>query len=131
MYIPVAKTNGPLVLAGDNVCAWENLEGWNNNGVLHPVGLVVGSNRDATHLLATVLDDADGRTRRAIPVHQNRHRDDYLRKAASNGAMTSEVALAPGDTSRPWDRSQSRSRHIMGGRAGHERGASLETPRHC
>lgn len=99
MYIRVATTDGPLVLAGDNVYAWENLEGWNGDGRLHPVGLVVGSNRDATHILRTMLEDVDGQTRRVIPVHEDHLRHDYPSRTAENGAMIAEVALGPGETS--------------------------------
>lgn len=100
MYVRVQTSDGPLILAGDNVYAWENIEGVDGDGLLHPVGLVAGSTLQATRILDEMLIHVDERSRRIIPVHENRLREDYPHTTAPNGAMIVEIALEPGEHSR-------------------------------
>lgn len=100
MYVRVDTCDGPLVLAGDNVYAWENVEGFEGDGQLHPVGLVVGSNLQATHILDDMLKAVDERPRRIIPVHEDRLKSEYKSRLSESGAMIVEVALEPGEVTR-------------------------------
>lgn len=100
VYIKLDTQDGPLVLAGDNVYAWENVEGLDGDGLLHPVGLVVGSNIQATHILEDMLKDVEEQPRRIIPVHEDRLRTQYPSWQSDTGAMVVEVALQPGEPSR-------------------------------
>ncbi|GAB14809.1 putative hydrolase [Arthrobacter globiformis NBRC 12137] len=100
VYVRLDTAEGPLVLAGDNVYAWENVEGLDGDGLLHPVGLVVGSNLQATHVLDGMLKDVEEQSRRIIPVHEDRLRGQYPSWQSDNGAMVVEVALQSGEPSR-------------------------------
>ncbi|WP_460798683.1 N-acyl homoserine lactonase family protein [Microbacterium sp. GXF0217] len=100
IYVKVQTEDGPFVLAGDNVYAWENLEGMNGDGLYRPVGLVVGSTIAATRILADMVAHADGRTRRVIPVHEDRLRLEYPSRETESGAMIVELALSSDETSR-------------------------------
>ncbi|MFV0254466.1 MAG: N-acyl homoserine lactonase family protein [Beutenbergiaceae bacterium] len=99
IYVRIDTVDGPLVLAGDNVYSWDNVEGLDADGIYRPVGLVVGSNIAATKILAEMMRYADGRPRRIIPVHEDRLRLEYPSRQAENGAMIVEVTLAPGQAS--------------------------------
>ncbi|WP_426007251.1 N-acyl homoserine lactonase family protein [Paenarthrobacter sp. NyZ202] len=100
VYVRLDTVEGPLVLAGDNVYVWENVEGVDGDGRLHPVGLVVGSNIKATKILDDMLKDVDDQPRRIIPVHENRLREQFRSWESEGGAMVVEVALQSGEPSR-------------------------------
>ncbi len=87
-----------FVLAGDNVYAYENIEGVDKDGVIRPVGLSINT-ANGVFSIAQMIDLVGGRIKQIIPVHENRLPDVYPSRETKHGLHVTEVHLAKGDAS--------------------------------
>ncbi|MDT0262765.1 N-acyl homoserine lactonase family protein [Jatrophihabitans lederbergiae] len=87
-----------FVLAGDNVYAYENLEGVEKDGVYRPVGLSINT-ANGVFTLAQMMDLVGGRVKQIIPVHENRLPDVFPSRETKHGLHVTEVHLREGDKS--------------------------------
>lgn len=91
--------NGPWFLVGDNVYAYENLEGLNGDGILAPIGVTTGSAQDWLRFADALLTDAGGDTRRIIPFHEARLWERFGSREFPDGLHVAEITLAGGHDS--------------------------------
>jgi len=89
----------PWVLAGDLAYTFENLNGWDNNGVYVPLGFGSGSQSNMVMALDRMVELAGAETRRVIPIHEDRLKDSFPSRTTSEGLQVIEVSLAKGDKS--------------------------------
>lgn len=87
-----------FVLAGDNVYAYENIEGVDKDGVIRPVGLSINT-ANGVFSIAQMIDLVGGRIKQIIPVHENRLPDVYPSRETKHGLHVTEVHLAKGNAS--------------------------------
>ena len=91
--------NGPWFLAGDNVYAYENLEGLGGDGILVPIAMTTGSAADWLRFADGLLLAAGGDTRRVIPFHEGRLWERFPSREFSDGLHLAEISLAGGHDS--------------------------------
>lgn len=83
--------NGRWLFAGDNVYAYENLEGVGGDGVLTPIGMSTGSATDWLRLADGMLTAVGGETRRVIPFHEARLWDRFPSREFGDGLHVAEI----------------------------------------
>jgi len=91
--------NGPWFLAGDNVYAYENLEGLGGDGILAPIAMTTGSATDWLRFADGLLSAAGGDTRRIIPFHEGRLWERFPSREFGDGLHLAEISLAGGHDS--------------------------------
>jgi N-acyl homoserine lactone hydrolase len=101
-FVRINNQNGsdPWVLAGDLAYTFENLYGWDNNGVYVPVGLAVGSQENLVMATERMIEVAGGETRRVIPIHEDRLKDTFPSRTSDLGLQVIEITLAASEKSR-------------------------------
>jgi N-acyl homoserine lactone hydrolase len=101
-FVRINNQNGsdPWVLAGDLAYTFENLYGWDNNGVYVPVGLAVGSQENLVMATERMIEVAGGETRRVIPIHEDRLKDTFPSRRSDLGLQVIEITLAASEKSR-------------------------------
>lgn len=98
----VAVTNdadGTWVFAGDNVYAYENLEGLRGDGVLAPIAMTTGSAGAWLDLADGMLASVGGDSRRILPFHEAGLWDRFPSATYADGLHVAEVSLAGGHPS--------------------------------
>jgi N-acyl homoserine lactone hydrolase len=98
----VAVTNeadGSWVFAGDNVYAYENLEGLGGDGVLAPIAMTTGSATAWLDLADAMLASVGGDSRRILPFHEAAVWDQFPSATYADGLHVAEVSLAGGHPS--------------------------------
>jgi N-acyl homoserine lactone hydrolase len=93
MFVDVQAGDGEderFILAGDNVYAYENVDGVENDGVIRPVGLSIDTRRGIL-TIAQMLELVGRQTKRIIPVHENRLPDVYPSRETEHGLHVTEV----------------------------------------
>jgi N-acyl homoserine lactone hydrolase len=98
----VAVTNeadGTWVFAGDNVYAYENLEGLGGDGVLAPIAMTTGSATAWLDLADRMLASVGGDSRRILPFHEAAVWDRFPSATFGDGLHVAEVSLAGGHAS--------------------------------
>ena len=98
----VAVTNeadGTWVFAGDNVYAYENLEGLGGDGVLAPIAMTTGSATAWLDLADRMLASVGGDSRRILPFHEAAVWDRFPSATFSDGLHVAEVSRAGGHSS--------------------------------
>ena len=91
--------NGPWFLAGDNVYAYENLDGLGGDGILAPIAMTTGSAADWLRFADGLLSAAGGDTRRIIPFHEGRLWERFPSREFGDGLHLAEISLAGGHDS--------------------------------
>ena len=91
--------NGPWFLAGDNVYAYENLDGLGGDGILAPIAMTTGSAADWLRLADGLLSAAGGDSRRIIPFHEGRLWERFPSREFGDGLHLAEITLAGGHAS--------------------------------
>ena len=84
--------NGRWLLAGDNVYAYENLEGVSGDGILAPIAMTTGSAADWLRLADGMLSAVGGDTRRIIPFHEARLWERFAAREFADGLHIAEIA---------------------------------------
>ncbi len=87
-----------FILAGDNVYAYENITGVDNDGAIRPVGLSINT-ANGIFTIAQMLELVGSRVKQIIPVHEARLPDEYPSRETKHGLYVTEVHLAPGEGS--------------------------------
>lgn len=87
-----------FILAGDNVYAYENIDGVDADGVIRPVGLSINT-PNGVFAIAQMLDLVGHQTKQIIPVHENRLPDNYPSRETKHGLHVTEVHLTADDKS--------------------------------
>lgn len=87
-----------FVLAGDNVYAYENIEGVDGDGLIRPVGLSINT-ANGVFTIAQMLDLVGGESKQIIPVHENRLPDVFPSRETKHGLHVTEVHLTSDDKS--------------------------------
>lgn len=93
MFVEVQAGEGEdesFILAGDNVYAYENIEGIDGDGMIRPVGLSIDTSK-GVRTIAQMLDLVGGQTKRIIPVHENRLPDVFPSRGTDHGLHVTEV----------------------------------------
>ncbi len=85
------EKNGRWLFAGDNVYAYENLEGVGGDGVLTPIGMSTGSATDWLRLADGMLTAVGGDTRRVIPFHEARLWDRFPSREFGDGLHLADI----------------------------------------
>lgn len=93
------ERNGSWFLAGDNVYAYENLEGLHDDGILAPIAMTTGSAADWLRFADGLLSAAGGDTRRIIPFHEGRLWERFPSREFADGLHVAEISLAAGHDS--------------------------------
>jgi N-acyl homoserine lactone hydrolase len=93
------ETDGTWLFPGDNVYAYENLEGLNGNGVLAPIAMTTGSATRWLDLADTMLGTVAGDTTRILPFHEAEVWSRFPSTAFDDGLHLAEVSLAGGHPS--------------------------------
>ena len=83
--------NGRWLFAGDNVYAYENLEGLGGDGILVPIGMITGSAADWLRLADDLLSAVGGDTRRIIPFHEARLWERFASREYPDGLHLAEI----------------------------------------
>jgi N-acyl homoserine lactone hydrolase len=83
--------NGRWLLAGDNVYAYENLEGLHGDGILAPIAMTTGSAADWLRLADSMLSAVGGDTRRIIPFHEARLWERFAAREFADGLHIAEI----------------------------------------
>ena len=91
--------SGPWFLAGDNVYAYENLEGLGGDGILAPIAMTTGSAGDWLRFADGLLAAAGGNARRIIPFHEGRLWERFPSREFRDGLHLAELSLAGGHDS--------------------------------
>lgn len=86
------EKNGRWLFAGDNVYAYENLEGVGGDGVLAPIGMSTGSAADWLRLADGMLSAVGGDTRRVIPFHEARLWERFDSREYDDGLHVAEIS---------------------------------------
>jgi N-acyl homoserine lactone hydrolase len=85
------EKNGRWLFAGDNVYAYDNLEGVGGDGVLAPIGMSTGSAADWLRLADGMLSAVGGDTRRVIPFHEARLWDRFDSREYDDGLHVADI----------------------------------------
>ncbi|HVT67479.1 MAG TPA: N-acyl homoserine lactonase family protein [Trebonia sp.] len=94
-----SRPNGAWLLAGDNVYAYENVEGLHGDGILAPIGMTTGSAADWLRFADRMLSAVGGDTRRILPFHEGRLWERFPSREYDDGLHLAEISLAPGHAS--------------------------------
>jgi glyoxylase-like metal-dependent hydrolase (beta-lactamase superfamily II) len=86
------QRNGRWLLAGDNVYAYENLEGVGGDGILAPIAMTTGSAADWLQFADRMLSAVGGDTRRIVPFHEARLWERFAAREFADGLHIAEVA---------------------------------------
>jgi N-acyl homoserine lactone hydrolase len=86
------EKNGRWLLAGDNVYAYENLEGLGGDGILAPIAMTTGSAADWLRFADTMLSAVGGDTRRIVPFHEARLWDRFPSREFPDGLHLAEIS---------------------------------------
>ena len=94
-----SQQNGFWFLAGDNVYAYENLDGLHGDGILAPIAMTTGSAADWLRFADGMLSAAGGDSRRIIPFHEARLWERFPSRDFGDGLHLAEISLAAGHDS--------------------------------
>ena len=96
-----SDTSGiPWIIAGDCAYSYENLTGSTTNGVMHPVGIFVGSPLNILKSFDTMKDLANGDLNRIIIGHDDECWTRYPSWVTEDGLHVAEVCLEKTEPSR-------------------------------
>ncbi|MFI6072126.1 N-acyl homoserine lactonase family protein [Actinoplanes sp. NPDC051343] len=93
------EADGTWLFAGDNVYAYENLDGLHGDGVLAPIAMTTGSATAWLDLADEMLATVGGEARRILPFHEAAVWDVFPSATFSDGLHLAEVSLAAGHPS--------------------------------
>jgi N-acyl homoserine lactone hydrolase len=99
-----SQSDDTWVLAGDLVYCFDNLRG--SGAVVDletmyvPVGLAVGSQTNLLLATEAMMKEVGYESRRVIPVHEERLKDEFPSRITKNGLRITEICLADGETSK-------------------------------
>jgi glyoxylase-like metal-dependent hydrolase (beta-lactamase superfamily II) len=93
------ESNGRWLLAGDNVYAYENLQGLGGDGILAPIAMTTGSAADWLRFADGMLSAVGGDARRVIPFHEGRLWEVFPSREFADGLHLAQVSLAAGHDS--------------------------------
>ena len=85
------ERNGRWLLAGDNVYAYENLEGLGGDGILAPIAMTTGSAADWLRFADRMLSAVGGDTRRIVPFHEGRLWERFDSREFADGLHCAEI----------------------------------------
>jgi N-acyl homoserine lactone hydrolase len=85
------ENNGRWLLAGDNVYAYENLEGVGGDGILAPIAMTTGSAADWLRFADSMLSAVGGDTRRIVPFHEGRLWERFPSREFADGLHSAEI----------------------------------------
>jgi N-acyl homoserine lactone hydrolase len=92
------------VLAGDLVYTFDNLRGSGAvvdvESMYIPVGLAVGSQTNLLLATEVMMKEVGYDSRRVIPVHEERLKDEFPSRITRNGLRITEICLADGEVSK-------------------------------
>lgn len=106
MYVRVRNDLAPVsqdawILAGDLIYVLENLRGYDPADPQYlPVGFGSGNNFNLLMATDEMIRHAGGDCHRVIGVHEERLKDMYPSRITATGLRVTELALAPGESSR-------------------------------
>jgi glyoxylase-like metal-dependent hydrolase (beta-lactamase superfamily II) len=88
------------ILAGDLVYQFDNLTGMDKEDPYYiPVGLATGSQHNLVMTTHEMLGRVGDETRRVIPIHEERLKDNFPSRITKNNLRITEIALGEGETS--------------------------------
>jgi N-acyl homoserine lactone hydrolase len=88
------------ILAGDLVYQFDNLTGPDKDDPYYvPVGLATGSQHNLLVATHEMVGRAGGETRRVIPTHEERLKDNFPSRITKNNLRITEIALGDGESS--------------------------------
>jgi N-acyl homoserine lactone hydrolase len=88
------------ILAGDLVYQFDNLTGMDKEDPYYiPVGLATGSQHNLIKTTHEMLGRVGDETRRVIPVHEERLKDNFPSRITKNNLRITEIALGEGESS--------------------------------
>jgi glyoxylase-like metal-dependent hydrolase (beta-lactamase superfamily II) len=88
------------ILAGDLVYQFDNLTGGDKDDPYYvPVGLATGSQHNLVKTTHEMLGHVGGETRRVIPIHEERLKDNFPSRITRNNLRITEIALGDGESS--------------------------------
>jgi N-acyl homoserine lactone hydrolase len=93
------EADGDWIFAGDNVYAYENLEGLHGDGILAPIAMTTGSATGWLAFADDLLSSVGGETRRIIPFHEGRIWERFPSHEFGDGLHLAEVSLTGGHSS--------------------------------
>jgi glyoxylase-like metal-dependent hydrolase (beta-lactamase superfamily II) len=85
------ENSGRWLFAGDNVYAYENLEGLAGDGILAPIGMTTGGAADWLRLADDMLSAVGGEVRRIIPFHEGRLWERFDSREFADGLHLAEI----------------------------------------
>jgi N-acyl homoserine lactone hydrolase len=85
------EKNGRWLFAGDNVYAYENLEGLGGDGILAPIAMSTGSASGWLRFADDMLSAVGGETRRIIPFHEDRLWEKFASREFGDGLHVAEI----------------------------------------
>ena len=88
-----------FILAGDNVYAYENIEGIDGDKLIRPVGLSINT-ANGIFTIAQMMELIGHRMKQIIPVHENQLPDVYPSRETKHGLHVTEVHLSSDEKSR-------------------------------
>ncbi|MGH3246965.1 MAG: N-acyl homoserine lactonase family protein [Trebonia sp.] len=91
-----SESSGRWLLAGDNVYAYENLEGLGGDGILAPIAMTTGSAADWLRFADTMLSAVGGEVRRIVPFHEDRLWERFPSREFPDGLHLAEISRAGG-----------------------------------
>jgi glyoxylase-like metal-dependent hydrolase (beta-lactamase superfamily II) len=86
------ERNGRWLLAGDNVYAYENLEGLHGDGILAPIAMTTGGAADWLRLADAMLTAVGGDTSRIVPFHEARLWERFPSREFADGLHLAELS---------------------------------------
>jgi N-acyl homoserine lactone hydrolase len=93
------EADGTWIFAGDNVYAYENLDGLHGDGVLAPIAMTTGSATTWLDFADEMLTAVGRETRRILPFHESAVWELFPSTTFEDGLHVAEVSLAGGHTS--------------------------------
>jgi hypothetical protein len=99
-----AQSADTWVLAGDLVYTFDNLKGSGSavdvDTMYVPVGLAVGSQINLLMATEAMMKQVGYESRRVIPVHEERLKDEFPSRISQNGLRITEICLADEEISK-------------------------------
>jgi N-acyl homoserine lactone hydrolase len=92
------EADGTWIFAGDNVYAYENLDGLQGDGILAPIAMTTGSATTWLDLADDMLATVGRETRRILPFHEAAVWELFPTTTFPDGLHVAEVSLAGGHT---------------------------------
>jgi N-acyl homoserine lactone hydrolase len=100
-YVMVSTSEGgPRILSGDAVLVYENLLGFDGDGVLVPIGLGQGGQERSVRVMDEMLTLVDDDVYRIVPNHDVALWERFPSVAYDDGHHVAEISLADGAESR-------------------------------